>query len=132
MSHDALKGRSDAELWRDALAAFAARDFYEVHEQLEELWRRVPAAEKPTVQGLIQAAVCLFHFARGNFPGARLLASQAIEKLSRSPGVYRGLDVAEYLPRFRRAVAPLAAKELAEPLELRNAPLPRTAMANNQ
>lgn len=127
MSHDALKGRTDAELWRDALAAFAARDFYEVHEQLEELWRRVPRAEKDPVQGLLQAAVCLYHYARSNFAGARLLAPQAVEKLSRSPSVYRGLEVAEYLERFRQAVAPLASKQVAKPLELRDAPLPRTA-----
>lgn len=127
MSHDALKGRTDAELWRDALAAFAARDFYEVHEQLEELWRRVPTDEKLTVQGLLQAAVCLFHFARGNFAGAKLLAPQAIEKLSGSPAVYRGLDIAEYMPRFTQAIAPLARKDVATPLDLRDAPLPRTA-----
>jgi predicted metal-dependent hydrolase len=129
VSHDALKHRTDAELWHDALAAFAARDFYEVHEQLEELWRRVPPAEKAPVQGLLQAAVCLYHFSRGNFSGARLLAPQAIEKLSRSPGIYRGLDVAEYLPRFMQAVAPLSSEEAPLPLELRAAPLPRTANA---
>jgi predicted metal-dependent hydrolase len=132
VSHDALKQHTDAELWRDALAAFAARDFYEVHEQLEELWRRVPADEKPTVQGLLQAAVCLFHYARGNFAGAKLLAPQAIEKLSRSPADYRGLEVAEYLERFRHAVAPLASREVKTPLDVRDAPLPRTAMTNNQ
>ena len=126
MSHDALKDRTDEQLWRDALAAFAARDFFEVHEQLEELWRRVPRAEKDTVQGLLQAAVCLHHFTRGNFAGARLLASQAIKKLTRAPSIYRGFDVADFLPRFKQAVSPLASKELVNTLELRDAPLPRT------
>ena len=57
MSHAALRLMDEAALWQSAMAAFAARDWFDVHEFLEELWRRAPAPEKTPIQGLLQSAV---------------------------------------------------------------------------
>ncbi|MBE7491833.1 MAG: DUF309 domain-containing protein [Planctomycetes bacterium] len=125
MTDPGLKSATDAWLWQSALAAFAARDWFEVHELLEELWRRAPEPEKTPLQGLLQAAVCLYHWGNGNFAGARILAAEAADKLARSPAHWRGLDLAGYLQRFRAAVAPLHQPGARlKPLRPQDAPLP--------
>lgn len=124
MTNPGLALLDDDTLWQSATAAFAARDWYDVHEFLEELWRRVPAAEKDPVQGLLQAAVCLYHFGNGNFAGARILAREAADKLARSPAHWRGIDLAGYLQRFQEVTAPLwqPAADL-KPLQPNEAPM---------
>jgi len=117
LHHDAL--------WDAAMAAFAARDWFDVHEFLEELWRRAPDAEKAPLQGLLQSAVCMYHWGNGNFAGARILANEAAAKLGRSPQQWRGLNLAGYLQRFQQTTAPLLqAGASLKPLRPEDAPLP--------
>lgn len=125
MTSPALKDLADEALWQSAMAALAARDWFDVHEFLEELWRRAPDAEKTPIQGLLQAAVCLYHWGNGNFAGARILAREAADKLGHSPGSWRGLDLAGYLERFRAVTAPLQQPQAKlKPLRPQDAPLP--------
>lgn len=122
MTSPRLKTLDEASLWRSAMTAFAARDWYDVHEFLEELWRRVPPAEKVPVQGLLQAAVCLYHYGNGNFAGARILAREAADKLARSPANWRGLDLGGYLRRFEDTTKPLGQGGAIKPLRPHDAP----------
>ncbi|HZG58896.1 DUF309 domain-containing protein [Paenibacillus sp.] len=47
------------------------RDFFECHELLEEYWKAHPESpHRETWVGLIQAAVGLYHYRRGNAAGA--------------------------------------------------------------
>lgn len=125
MSHAALRLMDEAALWQSAMAAFAARDWFDVHEFLEELWRRAPAPEKTPIQGLLQSAVCLYHWGNGNFAGARILAAQAADKLARSPHHWRGLHIAGYLRRFQDVTTPLLQPAaVLKPLRPQDAPLP--------
>lgn len=125
MSDPRLAQVSAPELWHSALSAFAARDYFEVHELLEELWRRVPQADKAPVQGLLQAAVCLYHFGNGNFAGARILALAAREKLEPAPEYYRGLELGKFRQQFQSATSPLHnPKARLRPLRPEQAPVP--------
>ncbi len=54
------------------------RDYYECHEILEEYWKEHPPLERDSVWvGLIQIAVGLYHYRRGNHPGAVRTLSKA-------------------------------------------------------
>jgi hypothetical protein len=45
-------------------------DFFEAHEVWEGLWLETSGPERRFYQGLIQAAVALYHFGNGNLRGA--------------------------------------------------------------
>ena len=45
-------------------------DFFEAHEAWEGLWLETSGPERRFYQGLIQAAVALYHFGNGNLRGA--------------------------------------------------------------
>jgi len=119
---------SDAELWRRAVHCYAIRDWWMVHELLEELWRRHPDSEDARAcQGLLQAAVCLHHYGNGNFAGARPLARQALELLAgfettpkQWPPVF---NLTKFQANFREATAPLLnAHATLKPLSPTNIP----------
>lgn len=54
----------------EGLRLFNAREFFACHDVLEDYWSELTGPEKPFFQGLIQAAVALFHFEESNLGGA--------------------------------------------------------------
>ena len=82
-----------------AAALFDAHLYFEVHEILEDPWRRATGEEREALQGLIQVAVRLQHLANGNLAGARALLEEGGARLGR--GRLAGVDVRP----FARAVA---------------------------
>ncbi|WP_071435524.1 DUF309 domain-containing protein [Bacillus kwashiorkori] len=52
------------------------RDYFECHEILEDYWKKTGRSNQVWV-GLIQVAVCFYHYRRGNFIGAMKLAKKA-------------------------------------------------------
>ena len=67
---------------------FNSREFFACHDVFEDLWSELVTREKVCFQGLIHAAVCLFHFEGGNLAGAR--------KMYGSFRAYTG----EFVPEF--------------------------------
>ncbi len=56
------------------------RDYFECHEILEDHWKEDPVPErKPYWVGLIQIAVSLYHFRRGNIAGAHKMMKSALK-----------------------------------------------------
>jgi predicted metal-dependent hydrolase len=88
---------------------FNAHDFFEAHEVWESVWMESAGAERRFYQGLIQAAVGLFHFGNGNLRGALKLyrTSQAYMDGLESP--YQGLDIASFWQQMATCFAPLLA-----------------------
>jgi hypothetical protein len=76
------------------IALFNARHFFESHEVLEDLWREASGEERRFLQGLIQVAVAMHHFTRGNAAGARSLLARGAGKLEALPASYGGVAVA--------------------------------------
>ncbi len=70
-----LEGHSNEQLWQEGLRTFNEGDYFMTHEYLEELWRRHDGDLSKFYQGLLQAAVSLYHYGNGNFHGAKLLAN---------------------------------------------------------
>ncbi|WP_426452374.1 DUF309 domain-containing protein [Paenibacillus sp. S-38] len=68
-----------------------ARDYFECHEVMEELW--LEEGRSPLYQGLLQVAVGLYHYRNGNAGGAVKLMSAALEKLEGHPDETLGIDL---------------------------------------
>lgn len=90
---------------------FNARDFFEAHEVWESLWIESAGAERRFYQGLIQAAVALYHFGNGNVRGALKLYRTGRAYMEGLPSAYRGLDI----ERFWQQMAICFASLLADP-----------------
>lgn len=76
---------------------FNEGEFFDCHDELEELWTEIQGEERKFIQGMIQAAVALFHFGNGNLGGARKMYISAREKLDLYGSTYMAID----LERFR-------------------------------
>lgn len=84
--------------FREAVELFNSEEFFACHDVLEELWSEALPAERDFLQGLIHAAVALFHFSEGNLGGARKMYSSTLRYLAHAGDISRGID----LMRFRR------------------------------
>jgi hypothetical protein len=86
---------------------FNERDFFEAHEVWESLWLDCAGTERKFYQGLIQAAVALYHFGNGNLRGATKLyrTSRAYMEPFGSP--YLGLDVTAFWQRMQQCFEPV-------------------------
>ncbi len=85
------------EKYLEGIRLFNEEEFFEAHDVLEELWAEVFGEEKKFLQGLIQAAVALYHFGNENLGGARKLYRSMREKLEQYPTPYMGIDLLQFL-----------------------------------
>lgn len=88
MSFDPLDPRIDA-----GIRLFNEREFFECHDVLEDFWGELVGPEKPFFQGLIHAAVCLFHFEGDNLTGARKMYTSFRAYVSDFEPEFCGIDV---------------------------------------
>ncbi|OXM84192.1 hypothetical protein CF651_21945 [Paenibacillus rigui] len=78
-----------------------ARDYFECHEVMEELW--LEEGRAPLYQGLLQVAVGLYHYRNGNLSGAVKLFTAAIDKLEpRRAQQGTGIDLARLVDDSKR------------------------------
>ena len=103
------------EQYREGLRLFNEEDFFECHEVFEELWSESRGDDKKFLQGLIQAAVALFHFGNENFGGAKKLYNASREKLSPLGDDYMGIALARFLVDFDACFQELLANTEAYP-----------------
>ncbi len=97
------------------IVCFNDRDFFEAHEVWEGMWLEMAGPERRFVQGLIQAAVALYHFGNGNLRGAVKLYHSSRDYMSKFGSRHWGLDIAEFCSQMERCFAEaLAATEPAQ------------------
>ena len=84
---------------------FNDRDFFEAHEVWEDLWMNSTGPERRFVQGLIQAAVALFHFGNGNLRGAVKLYHSGRAYIEPLGSPYWGVDTARFWEEMGRCFA---------------------------
>jgi predicted metal-dependent hydrolase len=90
------------------IAEFNRGEFFQCHDTFEELWMESRGDRKLFLQGLVQAAVGLFHCMSGNARGAYSQLSRSVEKLTGYRPMFDGVDVddlVESLETLRSAVA---------------------------
>src|SRR3954468_12636853 len=88
---------------------FNEGDFFEAHEVWEDLWADSHGDERRFYQGLIQAAVGLFHFGGGNLGGAVKLYHSSQGYMGPCGSPFLGLDAAGFWRQMERCFAPLLA-----------------------
>ena len=86
---------------------FNAGDYFEAHEVWEDLWAESHGDERRFYQGLIQAAVGLFHFGNGNLGGATKLYRSSHDYMRPCGSPFLGLDVDAFWRRMEECFRPL-------------------------
>lgn len=76
----------------EGVGLFNARRFWHAHEAWERIWLVAEGDEKIFLQGLIQLAAAYHHVQKGTYAAGLRLIDAALEKLSRFPDGYLGLD----------------------------------------
>jgi len=92
-----------------ALELFDAEEFYACHDVLEEIWNDTLDDSREFYQGMIHAAVSLFHFTEGNLGGARKMCLSTQKYLQPYRPAYAGLDLEGFLQQYRTCFAELQA-----------------------
>ncbi|MFK7817226.1 MAG: DUF309 domain-containing protein [Planctomycetaceae bacterium] len=91
---------------------FNEQEFFECHDELEEVWTETIGPEREFYQGLIHAAVCLFHFEGNNLGGARKMYDSCCRYLEPYGPVYFGVNLEKLLNElqhcFRELLKPHA------------------------
>jgi predicted metal-dependent hydrolase len=103
---------------------FNRRDFFEAHEVWEELWGDSHGPDHRFVQGLIQAAVALYHFGNGNLRGAHRLYHSARDYMSRTPSPHWGLDVDGFWKQMEQCFAGILKEPFAQGAALKEELIP--------
>ena len=96
-------------LYLKGIEHFNECDFYESHEVWEELWTEYRGDSRKFFQGLIQAAVALYHFGNGNIRGAKKLYVSTRGYLEPYRPRHLGLDIEKFVGEFERCFAEVAA-----------------------
>jgi hypothetical protein len=97
------------------IVLFNRRDYFAAHEVWEDLWRECPAADRRFYQSLIQAAVALYHWTRGNAAGARRLFHSGRDYMAPYRPRHAGLDVSAFWAGVELALAGALADPPAAP-----------------
>ena len=110
----------------EGLALFSDGRWFEAHEVLEAAWRPLaPGPDRHFLQGLIQLAVALEHWRRGNPRGARGQWEKAQRHLDGLGDVYAGVQLARLLEDFRAYWASVGLDAPAPNTPVACAPVPR-------
>jgi predicted metal-dependent hydrolase len=91
----------------EGVRLFNAREFFACHDVLEELWTDTLGPERLFYQGLIHAAVSLFHFEEGNLGGARKMHDSTRKYLEPFAPAFMGLDLEAFLIDYEACFEPL-------------------------
>lgn len=75
--------------------------YFDAHEIWEEIWLQSSGETKLFYQMLIQAAVGLHHYERGNARGARGMHTNVVGKLDLLPTFFMSLDLSDFSRQFK-------------------------------
>jgi predicted metal-dependent hydrolase len=85
---------------------FDAGDYHQAHEEWEKVWIAGDSGDDDFWKGLIQAAICLHHFRRGELEGARKLYQGHRRYLAAFLPEHRGVDVERLLGEMQQLLRP--------------------------
>lgn len=86
--------------------------YYDAHEVWEDLWRETPEPRRRFYQGLIQAAVGLYHLQNGNDRGARSQLAKAIRNLTSHAGDQEDVEGAALIEGLEEILSDLAPRPI--------------------
>lgn len=91
----------------EGISHFNAGRYFEAHEAWEEIWLHSSGNAKVFYQMMIQAAVGLHHYERGNLRGARGMYNNVMEKLNRLPASFMSLNLQAFSQQVKTFFADL-------------------------
>ena len=103
----------------EGISLFNAGEFFACHDMLEDFWGELTCPEKPFFQGLIQAAVALYHFEEGNLGGARRMAGSCCVYLHPFTPSCGGIDVARLLSDLQACFQELLEEHASYPYHVK-------------
>lgn len=99
---------------------FNRRAFFDAHEVWEDLWHECELPNRRFYQGLIQAAVALYHWSRGNWRGAKRLFQSGRSYMSAYPIRHLGLNRERFWQEMEAAVADVLRSDSPDPAQWLN------------
>jgi predicted metal-dependent hydrolase len=83
------------------IAQFNAREYFDAHETLENLWNAEPEIHRVVYKGILQVGVGCYHFLRGNYRGALLKLEAGANYLTPFAPHFMGIDVTRLIADAR-------------------------------
>jgi predicted metal-dependent hydrolase len=102
----------------EGIRLFNAGDYFECHDVLEDLWSELTCPEKPFFQGLIQAAVALFHFEERNLAGACRMYLSARANLFGFPNTVGRINLEDFIQQLDHCFSELAQPHSTYPFHI--------------
>lgn len=96
----------------EGIRLFNDREFFACHDVFEDLWSELTCPERSFFQGLIQAAVALFHFEGGNRGGARRMYLSSRNFLTPFSPEFASINVSRLLEELDLCFAELCHPEV--------------------
>ncbi|MGE5702392.1 MAG: DUF309 domain-containing protein [Clostridia bacterium] len=118
------------EQYYEFFRKFNAREFYECHDLLEEIW--MEEKSNKFLQGLLQLAVGIYHFECGNMKGARWMFGNAHKYLSKYTPVYWDVNVENVLSYIEECLAVLPDIDRIPYQEVKSIPFPYRKLSLEQ
>lgn len=102
----------------EAILLFNTQEFFACHDVLEEIWSETLSDKREFLQGLIHAAVSLFHLTEGNYGGARKMHDSTVRYLSPYRPACSGIELDEFLVQFDRCFEPILGTHQSYPTDV--------------
>ena len=115
----------DERMLEAAVELFNDGRYLASHELLEELWEATQGPESDFYKGLIQAAIALHHFEKGNLEGAARLFGGHRRFLAPYLPEHRGYDLSAFLRAMQECLRATTRGPTQEPAALDPAHRPR-------
>lgn len=112
-------------LLRRGVALFNAGEYHAAHEEWEKVWIAGDSGDDDFWKGLIQAAIALHHFQRGELEGARKLYQGHRRYLANFMPEHRGLRVQELLGDLQLFLRPVVRAAAGAEVEFDASAAPR-------
>lgn len=107
MGHaDPLAADNEHAMFVEGIRLFNSHQFFEAHEVWEDIWRASSGVKREFFQGLIQCAVALEHYRRGNPRGVTSLHASYQKHFSHVPPTFMGVDIGRFLREMKIALQP--------------------------
>ena len=112
----------------EGIELFNQEKYFEAHEIWEGVWLRSSDPTRIFYQALIQSAGALLHLRNGNRKGALSLFEASLDKFSRVPQEFLGLQVQEFSRRLFILLTDLRGLRPNQPVRLHPEKIPRIAV----
>lgn len=86
---------------------FNAGEYEDAHEEFEMLWLSTQGPDSDFYKGLVQAAIALHHFQRGNLEGAAKLYTSHRRYLAAYLPAHRRIDIRALLEEMQAILRPI-------------------------